>query len=845
MTGHQREAGDALRWQAAAELFDEIVDLPPADQVARLQAVSERDAELASLVGRMMEADRADTGLLSAGLSVAAHLALETHAPLLPGTPVGAFDIIGELGRGGMGIVYEAHDRHLGRAAALKFLPEAGRADRSGTDRLLAEAKAASALDHPNVATVYQVGETDDGRRFIAMARYEGETLRARLARGPLPAGEALSIARQVAAGLAAAHRAGIVHRDVTPANIFLTRDGPAKLLDFGIAALAGVEDAPGTARGTIGSMSPEQARGEPPDPRTDVWALGSVLFRMMTGEVPFGGENTAAAIARIRGPEPAPEVAGHRLVPARIARVIERALQKEPRRRYRDAAAMLEALDAAATPRRSGRIAAALLMTALVAVAWRAGARPPTEAAATAEPALLVIHAVAQGGADSAAAALATAALEDVGRRLSMLGRVRVVSGAGVGSDATHHGGAHVLEASLTGPAGARRLEFELRRLDSPDVVSRDTLPFAPATVRDLSRALSEAVLRALGVALSGREHAALAAGFPSSIAAYHDFLTGNQLLKPRTPQHLLGAIQSYRAAHERDSTFVSALARHAYAIGLLIDWGWHHPTSSRDELLAEGIALSDRALSLDSTSAEAWLARAYLMVAGDPRHMRGAPEAFRRAIALDPYNAESYHQYGQTAMQLGMFAEAERAYRRAVELQPDAAMSLVSLGGLAEIGGRRAEAIRLLDSAVAVAPEMAYARAVRSLVRSYAGAFAEARSDAEAAIALDTIFQVPGLATMAVAVNGLGDVSAASMWLERAEQAVADPLAPSPDEAHLLANAQLALGRRDAAVRTVARAQPRGPALWYLLQHSTFDPLRAHPVAGPVLAEADPRAR
>lgn len=844
MTDESLASGDAQRWEAAARLFDELADLSPDDQAARLDSAAECDPVLAAMVRRMVEADRDDADLLGRGLAAAAAVVLELDPQLTPGARIGAFDIVGELGRGGMGVVYEAHDRHLGRPAALKFLPVAGPLDRAGADRLIAEAKAASALDHPNVATVYQVGEAEDGRRFIAMARYEGETLRERLARGRLPVAETLGVARQVAAGLAAAHRAGIVHRDVTPANIFLTRDGTVKLLDFGIAALAGIEEAPGPARGTVSSMSPEQARGDTPDPRTDVWALGMVLFRMLTGEVPFAGETTAATVARIRGPEPAPRLTGRREVPARIARVIDRALQKDPGRRYPDAAAMLAALDDAGAPRRPRRItvAGALLAAGAVA-AWMIGAGEPPEAGAVPEPPLLVVPAIAPGNADSAVAALAEAVVDEVTRRLTMLGRVRVVEGRLADTPAAAEPGAHLLEVSLSGDAAAPRFDVAVRSGDPLRVVWAESRAFDPLAVRELSRDLSDGVLRALDVTLSGREYAALAAGFPSTVAAYQDFLAGNQLLKPRTPEHLLAAIASYRRAHEQDSTFVSALARHAYAISLLVDWGWRHPTRSRDELLAEGVALSDRALALDSASAEAWLARAYLMVATDPVRMEGAPEAFRRAIALNPYNAEAYHQYGQTAMQLGMLAEAATAYRRAIELQPDAALSLVSLGGLAELRGARGEAMRLVDSAVAVAPEMAYARAIRSLLRSYAGAHADAREDAAAAIALDTTFRVPGLATMAVAVHGLGDTAAAAVWLARAEQAATNPLAPTVDEAHLIATAQVALGRYDSAVLTVVRARPRGAGLWYLLQHPVFDPLRADPVAGPVLAEADPR--
>jgi serine/threonine-protein kinase len=284
MSAASRRGPDAAGWERIGELFEAAVDLPSDRRDAWLESAAGGDRQLVETVRRMLVADSADVGLLGEGIAAAALLVLEPEATLAPGTRVGAFDIIGVLGRGGMGTVYAAKDRHLDRPVALKFLqlrPESGRDE---ADRLIAEAKAASALDHPNVAAIYQVGESHDGRYFIAMPRFEGETLRSRLDAGALPVAQAAGIAREVAAGLAAAHRAGIIHRDVTTANIFLTRDGSVKLLDFGIAALAGEGSSGASGAGTLPYMSPEQARGEGTDARTDVWSLGVVLYRMLTG---------------------------------------------------------------------------------------------------------------------------------------------------------------------------------------------------------------------------------------------------------------------------------------------------------------------------------------------------------------------------------------------------------------------------------------------------------------------------------------------------------------------------------------------------------------------------------
>jgi serine/threonine protein kinase len=194
------------------------------------------------------------------------------------GSTVSHYQILERLGGGGMGVVYKARDLKLGRLVALKFLSSQRGAPEEEKRRFLREARAASQLDHPNLCTIHEIDETEDGALFIAMALYEGGMLRDRLDRGPLPLGQAIEVASQIAAGLARAHERGIVHRDVKPANIALTADGQVKLLDFGIAKLADQSrlTRAGMAVGTAAYMSPEQFRGQLVDPRADVWALGS-----------------------------------------------------------------------------------------------------------------------------------------------------------------------------------------------------------------------------------------------------------------------------------------------------------------------------------------------------------------------------------------------------------------------------------------------------------------------------------------------------------------------------------------------------------------------------------------
>ncbi|MEE9171004.1 MAG: serine/threonine-protein kinase, partial [bacterium] len=209
------------------------------------------------------------------------------------GKTISHYEILSKLGEGGMGVVYKAQDTKLNRFIALKFLPPHISSNDEKKKRLIQEAQAASTLDHPNVGTIHEIDETEDGLMFIAMAYYEGETLEEKVAKGPLEVEEAIDIAKQVAEGLAKAHQKNIVHRDIKPANIIITSEGVAKILDFGLAKLAGQSrlTRSGTTVGTVAYMSPEQIKGEEVDHRTDIWSFGVALYEMVAGQLPFRGE--------------------------------------------------------------------------------------------------------------------------------------------------------------------------------------------------------------------------------------------------------------------------------------------------------------------------------------------------------------------------------------------------------------------------------------------------------------------------------------------------------------------------------------------------------------------------
>jgi Tol biopolymer transport system component len=253
------------------------------------------------------------------------------------GQTISHYKILEKLGQGGMGDVYRARDTALDRDVALKFLPSELTRDPAAKPRFIREAQAASALDHPNICTIYEIDETEDDQLFISMAHYEGEVLRERISRGPLPLSDTADIAVQIALGLATAHQKDIIHRDLKTANVFITASGLVKILDFGLAKLSGVTQLtrPQTTLGTVSYMSPEQARGEEVDRRSDVWSLGVVLYEMVTGQLPFKGEFSEALVYSILNEAPTPVTGLRSGVPLEFERIIDKCLAKDPNKRY------------------------------------------------------------------------------------------------------------------------------------------------------------------------------------------------------------------------------------------------------------------------------------------------------------------------------------------------------------------------------------------------------------------------------------------------------------------------------------------------------------------------------
>jgi serine/threonine protein kinase/tetratricopeptide (TPR) repeat protein len=340
---------DPERWRRIEALLDEAFERPAGERRAFLDEACAGDRELRAHMEALLAADEAAGGFLvtPAHQAVAALLEDATGEAERLDRELGPYRLVREIGSGGMGVVYEAEDTRLRRRVAIKLLPPEYSRDRGAKERFLREARAASALDDPNICTIHDIGE-HDSQLYIVMAYYEGETLKERLARGPLPVSEARQVAIELARALVRAHEAGIVHRDIKPANVMLTRQGKVKVLDFGIAKMRG--DATltrtGSSLGTPAYMSPEQVRGDPVDGRTDIWSLGALLYEMLAGRRPFPGDDERAVLSAVQNRKPEPLERIRPEVPAELSRTVAKALAKDPTARHQSAAELLSDLE-------------------------------------------------------------------------------------------------------------------------------------------------------------------------------------------------------------------------------------------------------------------------------------------------------------------------------------------------------------------------------------------------------------------------------------------------------------------------------------------------------------------
>jgi serine/threonine-protein kinase len=666
---------DPERWRQIEALFERALDLLPEERSAFLDQACAEDPQLRKQVEALLAADESAGGFLGtpAGEYAADLLsddaAEEEGEPDLQGRLLGPYRLIRQIGSGGMGVIYAAEDTRLGRRVAVKLLPPEYGRDPRAKERFVREARTASALDHPNLCTVYDVGDSD-GRLFIVLAFYEGETLRERLRRGPLPAAEARDVAVQVARGLARAHEAGITHRDIKPANVMLTRRGEAKILDFGIAKLAGdvTLTRTGGAWGTPAYMSPEQARGQAVDSRSDVWALGVLLYEMLAGQRPFEGDDAQVVLSSILAQEPVPLARLRPEVPLDLARVVATALAKEPAHRYASAAELLADLESgtapAALPARhrwqvlqpSKALPAALLAVAVVAVALLAFARgwlPPQFAAGPALRVAVLRPAMSSAGDDPELAFVASEVTEAAVATLLSLDGLRPL-------DPPRHG-------EESGSEGERRRSSEADEVLLPLLDCRDD--WCRVTFRRLRKPGGE-VLATVGPfeAQAGIENALRLVG---GVRAH---------LRQLYPEHRLRSAAPGGQVRPQDHAAYVELARR-------IDRG---ERLGQDEL--------DRLDALLRTSPD--LLGAYGLAADVARLAGDLDRAYdyaQRAHQRAPHDPAPLFTRFRVEMAAGRLEEARATLARLSEVAPGDARVQSSEADLLEARGELAQALHL----------------------------------------------------------------------------------------------------------------------------------------------------
>jgi serine/threonine-protein kinase len=702
------------RWLQAQRLFAEVVGLDDERRSARLDRVE--DLRLRQEVAALLERHARGESIEAAPAAAAPRAAPDDR-----GEVVGHYRVLDELGRGAMGVVYRAEDMRLKRPVALKFLTAQLSADKRARARLEREAQAASALDHPNICTVYEIGETDDGRLYLALACYDGETLARRVERGPLEVKEAVRIAVHTARGLAAAHRHGIVHRDVKPSNILVTDDGAVKLLDFGIARIADSDlTGTGDALGTVAYMSPEQLRGGA-DARADVWALGVVLYEMLAGHRPFGGDYEAALLYAILHGDPPP--LDRDGVSADLAAIVDRCLDKDPDARYQSAEEVEVALErlglgsASRSPvqrlsRRKQRLAGAAGGVALVFLLFLLSPLRPTamgwlglaDAPGVQHLAVLPLRAAEEGAIGEGLTLTLTSLLTQLGahaeepltvvpasemRAIATAAEARERFGVDVvvSGDFKQENGQARLTLNLVDARSLRQLGSE--RLSEPD----DRLPYLQ------QRALA-AVVAMLGASLSADQEARLTEGGTMSADAYVWYLKGEAALDQfDQPEKVDVALELFQWAVDEDSLFALAHAG-------LGEAAMRKYEDTRDVAWVERAeAAGRRALRLANRLAEVRVTLGMLNhLTGDHS---GAIREFGLALEIDPANADGYFGLASTLAALGRAEQAESNYERSLELQPNYWPYHSDYGVFLLHEGRYREAVRRFERVIELEPD------------------------------------------------------------------------------------------------------------------------------------------
>lgn len=682
------------------------------------------------------------------------------------GQTISHYKILEKLGEGGMGVVYRAEDTKLHRPVALKFLSPEMTRDETAKKRFIQEARSVSTLDHPNIAVVHEVDETSEGQAFICMAYYEGPTIKKRLEEGPMAIEEAVRIAYQIADGLARAHESGVVHRDIKPANIIVTERGQAKIVDFGIAQLASETKfrSPSETAGTAAYMSPEQAQGSSADERSDLFALGIVLYEMATGRRPFQGEHEAAVLYSIVNVDPPKPSDVREDIQPELDTVILRLLEKDPARRYQSAAdvqsdlgRMLGISPGRVVPRLSGRKWALRISLVVIGFALIAAVIPVTReyvasrvrSLFTQERRTIVVLPFSVLTDDSLARDLGVGLTATVTSTLSQVERFGQPLGI-IPASSVREAHIRTAEEAHAKFAATHVISGEIQRMgpilrvtvsviDARELLQKGSnLEDYPVT--DLARIQDETSTRLAGlldIQLAGPLKTAFADAGTASSDAFRYYSRGRSYLERHEQvANINFAIGLFQAALKADSSYGLAFAGLGEAY-----WRKHRRTSEIEwtdsawnacalalelvpnlpetrvtlGMIYQGTgrynqALQEhrRALAMNESSVDALIGigNAYESLGARAK----ADSAYRKAIAIAPGYWDTYNNYGYFLLLSQKDVEgAIEQFRTVTRLAPDNIFGYNNLGGALMYRNRWAEAKEVFDKSLSIAPSVA----------------------------------------------------------------------------------------------------------------------------------------
>ncbi len=658
---------------------------------------------------------------------------------LAPRTRLGPYEIVGSLGAGGMGEVYRARDTRLGREVAIKVLPAEFARDPERLRRFELEARSVAALNHPNILALHDVG-THEGAPYLVTELLEGESLYDRLRAGALPVRRTVEIGVQIAQGLAAAHEKGIVHRDLKPGNVFVTKEGHVKILDFGLAKLAPPRDAvagqattivdateAGTTLGTAGYMSPEQVRGQAADQRSDIFSFGCVLYEMVSGRRAFAGDTAADTMSAVLSREPELlELRGGPIAPAMQA-ILGRCLAKRPEERFdtaRDLAFVLRALD---QPRGAGG-------TGAIGGGSRGESRPS-----------IAVLPFLNLSADPEQEFFCDGMAEEIINALARVHGLRVIARTssfafkGRNEDIREIGAkldvAALLEGSVRKSGDRLRIAAQLINVADGSHLWSERYDRRPEDVFAIQSEIALAIVDSLEVRLLGRERTALGRRPTGDLDAYSAYLEGLHHWNKLSPDGFARSRASFEKAIRIDPSYAPAYSGLAMWYSSQAFWGDLVPQVA----WLECRAIADRALALDPDWAYAYVGRGSVLAFGEHRWPE-AEDDLRRAVALGPSIALAHMNLAGLLVVRRAWDEAAAEARIASRLDPLSVPNCAWSAGWLDAAGRSEEAAAELDRIEATDPTHWLPHWELCLLAARAGRFVEARGNAERAVALSS---------------------------------------------------------------------------------------------------------